>query len=95
MPKIGNFVSSSEILCERCQSKRKIAKTWVEEIKNDHGSMFLTHTEIVCTNPECQAAFDSRLKEDIDKRQKLNQSKLENAEKREKAKAAIKASKSV
>ena len=76
MPKIGNPVSSSDMPCPRCNSRRKISKVWTEVIKNDHGSMVLRHTQTICTNKECQAAFDKLIAEDILKREKLKQLKL-------------------
>ena len=79
MPKIGNPKSISEIRCDRCGSKRKVAKTWIEEIKNDHGSMILRHTDIICTNKECQKAFEKIILEDQKKRDKLKQAKLDSA----------------
>ena len=58
MPKIGNQKSVTEISCERCGSKRKVAKTWTEKIKNDHSEMTLYHQQIICTNADCQKAFE-------------------------------------
>ena len=81
MPKIGNPVSVEDQLCERCGSKRKISKTWIEEIKNDHGSMILRHTQVVCTNKECQSAFEKTILEDIEKREKIKQAKIDHAAK--------------
>lgn len=82
MPKIGNYKSSSETICVRCKSKRRVAKTWTEKIQNDNGFMTLQHTQYVCTNAECQAAFDKAILEDIKKREKLKEMKLENDAKR-------------
>ena len=82
MPKIGNPKSISEIACDRCNSKRKVSKTWIEEIKNDHGVMVLRHTQIICTNKECQSAFEKIILEDVKKREKLRQIKIDNAAKR-------------
>ena len=79
MPKIGNPKSISEIACDRCGSKRRISKTWIEEIKNDHGSMILRHTQIICTNKECQSAFEKVILADIEKREKIKQAKIDHA----------------
>lgn len=78
MPKIGNPVSMEDIPCIRCNSKRKISKTWTEKIKNPNGFMILRHSQIVCTNRQCQLAFEKVMLEDIQKREKLKLSKLEN-----------------
>ncbi len=79
MPKIGNPKSISEIACDRCNSKRRVSKTWIEEIKNDHGSMILRHTQVICTNKECQNAFEKVILEDQKKREKIKQAKLDSA----------------
>lgn len=79
MPKIGNPKAITDILCDRCNSKRKVAKTWTEKIKNTGGYMILQHSKIVCTNKECQFAFEKIILEDARKREKLKQAKLDNA----------------
>ncbi|KKQ34191.1 MAG: hypothetical protein US51_C0049G0008 [Microgenomates group bacterium GW2011_GWA2_37_6] len=78
MPKIGNSKSASEKVCVRCKSRRRVSKTWTEKIVNDNGFMTLLHTQYVCTNVECQSAFDKALLEDTKKREKLKQMKQEN-----------------
>ena len=85
MPKIGNFISSSEIPCDRCGNKRKVSKVWTEKLKNDHGVMIIRHSEIICTNVDCQSNFDKKLKEEVKKRRKL-----ENAVQRQNEKNAAK-----
>ena len=82
MPKIGNPVPAHETLCERCNSKRKISKTWTEKIKNDSGFMILEHAQIICTNKECQSAFEKTLIEETQKREKLKQDRIIDAIKR-------------
>jgi len=79
MPKIGNSISSEDMPCDRCGSRRRVSKTWTEKIKNTNGFMVLRHTQIVCTNKECQSAFEKIMLEDIQKREKLKLSKLENS----------------
>jgi hypothetical protein len=82
MPRIGNPKLSKDSLCERCNSKRRVSKTWTEKIKNPNGFMTLYHTQIVCTNKECQSAFEKTILADIEKREKLKMAKLEDAAKR-------------
>lgn len=83
MPKIGNSKASHEKLCERCGSKRRVGKTWTEKFKNDSGNiMILQHTQVVCTNKECQAAFDKFLNEENAKREKLKQDRSDLAAKK-------------
>ena len=89
MPKIGNSKSSSELPCDRCNSKRVVAKTWIEKIKNDSGFMTPRHSQIICTNKECQKAFEKTILADIEKREKLKQTKLEDAAKRLATKATV------
>lgn len=82
MPKIGNHKPATATKCIRCGSKRKVSKTWTEKIKNDHGFMTLYHTQIICTNKDCQKEFDKNLKEETLKREKLKQTRTEEAAKR-------------
>ena len=70
MPKIGNWVDSSEVPCDRCGAKRRISKTWTEKIKNDYGFMTLYHTQIICTNKACQSVFEKTMSEEVEKREK-------------------------
>lgn len=79
MPKIGNSIPRSEQPCDRCGAKRKVAKTWTEKIKNTGGFMTLQHTQLICTNKECQAAFDKIIADDAQKREKLKLAKAKNA----------------
>lgn len=60
MPKIGNDIPYSEKRCNRCSGKRKVAKTWTEKRENSFspGFMILHHTQVICTNKECQAEFE-------------------------------------
>lgn len=87
MPAIGNPILASDQLCIRCNSKRRVAKTWTEKIKNDHGGMTLVHKKIVCTNKVCQEEFDKALLEETQKRAKLYQAKLDTIAKRQALKA--------
>jgi hypothetical protein len=82
MPKIGNPISSEDIPCERCHSKRKVSKKWTEKIENTGGFMVIEHTQIICTNKECQAEFDKTVLADAEKREKLKQTKIDGAAKR-------------
>lgn len=70
MPKIGNEKSYAERRCNRCGSKRKVAKTWTEKVQNLHSDGFMTleHKQIICTNKECQAEFDEEKRKEEEKR---------------------------
>ncbi|MEK9176043.1 MAG: hypothetical protein AAB520_01225 [Patescibacteria group bacterium] len=85
MPRIGNPIPSSEVPCDRCNSKRKVSKTWTEKIQNAHGVVTLRHSQLMCTNKDCQKEFDKVLLEDTIKRDKLRLIKEENAARREAA----------
>jgi hypothetical protein len=88
MPKIGHSISSEDALCPRCQSKRKVSKRWTEKIENAGGFAILEHTQIICTNKDCQAEFEKVIVEDNEKREKIKQGKAMEAAKRAAAKPA-------
>lgn len=71
MPAIGNQINTEEILCQRCGSKRKLAKKWVEKVENANGFMNLVHKQYICTNKECQEKFDKALEAENLKREKI------------------------
>lgn len=86
-----NSISS---LCARCKKPEKIAKTWVEVIETRVGKSKLTHTQIVCTDKECQKKFEFNLAEDIRKKEELKMKNELYAKKRkEEAEAATKLTK--
>lgn len=87
MPAIGNPILESDQLCLRCNSKRKVAKTWTEKIKNNYGVMTLVHKKIICTNKACQEEFDKALFVETEKRAKLYQAKVDSIAKRQALKA--------
>ena len=82
MPKIGTSDNETIRNCTRCNSKRKITKTWTEKIENSSGFMTLKHTEYKCTNKDCQAEFEKVIEADNLKREKLKQLKIDDAAKR-------------
>lgn len=54
--------------CTRCGNERVAAKSWNETV-GVYGRMTkLTHTDWVCTNPDCQKAVEGALKAQKDKR---------------------------
>ncbi len=76
MPKIGNPIESVDKKCDRCGSKRIVKKTWTEKIKNDSGFMTLQHTLVVCTNKECQKAFEKVAADEAMKKEKIRLAKV-------------------
>lgn len=81
MPTIGNNINHVDTLCERCHSKKKMAKQWTEKIENSAGFMTLVHKQMVCTNKECQAEFDKNLAAEAAKREKIKLAKQKTATK--------------
>lgn len=79
MPAIGNNVQYLDTLCERCHSKKRLAKQWTEKIENSGGFMTLVHKQMVCTNKQCQAEFDKALAAEALKREKIKLAKLKTA----------------
>lgn len=70
MPKIISAVNPYlNQPCERCGSKKRIAKTWKERLSTLTRTTIVEHEQIVCTNDVCQAAFDKHLLEETQKRQ--------------------------
>jgi len=93
MPKIGNTIAYVDRPCDRCGSKRKISKTWTEKIKNPNSTMVLENTQVVCTNKECQEAFDRaemKEKEKREKRKPANTTASKTEEKKEEKKVSNK-----
>lgn len=54
--------------CPRCGSKKRISKTWKETLPTFSGTTTVDCMQIVCTNDNCQAAFDKNLLEETEKR---------------------------
>lgn len=73
MPKIiSASLSYDNQPCNRCGSKRRISKTWKETLpKLTGGFVVQIHSQIVCTNSVCQAEFDRKLFEEVQKRKDL------------------------
>lgn len=73
-----NISSSNAYLhapCERCGSKRKVAKRWKEKMPTLTGTTLVKYTQIVCTNKECQAKFEKQLRKEVNKRKALKMKK--------------------
>mgnify|MGYP001563907784 CR=1 FL=1 len=63
--------------CERCGSKKRVSKTWTKTVPIFNGTTELEYSQIVCTNPVCQRAFDKNLKEETKKREVIRLEKEE------------------
>lgn len=64
--------------CERCGSKRKIAKTWKEKIPTFSGTTMVEYSQIVCTNKQCQKENERQLVKDLEKREEIREKKQKN-----------------
>lgn len=71
-----------EIPCNRCGSKKRVSKTWKEEIPTFTGTTMVEYSQIVCTNTACQKAFDENLEKETKKREAIRVEKEERAKER-------------
>ncbi len=78
---MNNKTSYLDQPCERCGSKKKLAKIRKASLPNLSGTSQIEYSQVICTNEACQKEFEFRLQE---KTQKDEAIKL----KREEAKAA-------
>lgn len=69
-------LSYLESPCERCGSKKRVAKRWKERIPTFTGSTVVEYSQIVCTNKVCQQAFEVELAKETKKRETLLREKL-------------------
>ncbi len=76
----------NNLICSRCRSPRKVAKTWIEMIETRAGKSKLTHTQIVCSNKECQKEFERKLAEEIRRKEEM---KMKNESYAAKKRAAL------
>lgn len=63
--------------CPRCGSKQRVSKRWKEKVPTFSGSITVDCSQIVCTNKDCQAAFDKNLQEETDKKELMRKKKEE------------------
>jgi len=76
MPKINsNTPSYLNQPCNRCGSKKRIAKTWTQEITTYTRTQQIEHTLILCTNEVCQADFDNQRNIENQKRELMKANK--------------------
>jgi len=57
--------------CTRCNKPNIIVKTWVETIETRSGKSKLTHTQLACSDKDCQKEFERKLAEEIKKREDM------------------------
>jgi Fe-S oxidoreductase len=80
---ISSFTSYLNQPCDRCGSKKRIAKTWKENIETFTGKKSVVeYSQIVCVNTPCQAAFDKKLFNETKKREEMKKKKEESDKKR-------------
>ncbi len=58
-----------DLPCERCGSKKKVAKKWKEKIPTFTGTTVVEYSQIVCTNADCQKALEVLLEKEAQKRE--------------------------
>lgn len=78
--------------CIRCGKERIVSKTWKEEITNFFGSSFVTHTETVCPDEECQKVVDEKFRQEREKKEAIQlekQKRYEQSQKNAKKKVAV------
>jgi hypothetical protein len=76
-------------LCTRCGSERKLSKTWDEEVALYGRTSKITHTEYVCTDPECQKIVEEQIA--VQKEKRVAQENQKEREKQERIKRATRA----
>lgn len=68
MTSAGTYLSEP---CQRCGSKKRVAKTWDESVPTLTGTTIIQYSQIVCTNDVCQIEFDKQLLDEKEKRQEI------------------------
>lgn len=61
--------------CERCGSKKRISKTWKEKVPTFTGTTVVEYSQIVCSQKDCQMAFDKDQLEQTEKREAIKHTK--------------------
>lgn len=64
--------------CERCGSKRKVAKKWKETLPTFSGTTVVEYSQIICTNKVCQAESEKEQLKDSQKREEMRTQKAAN-----------------
>ena len=85
-------MNSNSTPCIRCGKERIVSKTWKEEVTNFFGSSFITHTETVCPDEECQKIVEAKFKQEREKKEALlaeKQKRYEQSQKNAKKKAVV------
>ncbi len=63
-------------LCDRCGSKRYVAKIWKETTVNASGrKVVVAYSQIDCSNKDCQKEFEKKLLSEKEKRDVIKQKK--------------------
>ena len=79
MPKLTAKTNNNPYLaqpCDRCGSKRYLAKSWKEKTINASGmAVLVEYTQMDCSNKTCQVEFEQRMVIEEKKREVLKQKK--------------------
>ena len=62
-------------VCDRCGSKRRVSKTWIENLDTFSGKSRLEVSQITCSNKVCQKAFEDALAITLEKSRKIKEEK--------------------
>lgn len=70
-------------MCIRCGKQRIVVKTWQEKIENS----LLTFTSMTCPDKDCQKIVDRQLAAQKEKKEAMEQARLERKEQNRRHKA--------
>lgn len=73
--------------CTRCDKLRKISKTWKGVVTIHGRSTTITHTEYVCTDPDCQKIVESLLLTQREKKEAIDKQKAQDKQAKDKERA--------
>lgn len=62
--------------CIRCGRERVVAKTWKEQVTTLSNVAILTHTSMICPDPECQKIVEAGLDVQRKKRDEIRASQV-------------------
>lgn len=62
--------------CERCGSKKRVTKSWKEDVPTSLGTSVIEVSQVTCSNAECQKKFEADRAEEM---VKINERKSKKA----------------
>lgn len=64
--------------CDRCGSKRKVSKTWKEDLQTFAGTSVIEVSQIICTNKACQEEFERERAIEVKRKDEIRLKKEDN-----------------